>query len=144
MTRFSTIASAALAVGLALPAAASAAPVAIDMSGLRAGGTLYVQLQTRDQFLGVGRAAGRIVETPAAGALSLDLGDVAPGDYAVTVWHDDNGNHQFDVNPSTGAPADGWATANAEGLRGRPTFEQVRLTIPAAGLRVPLALHYGR
>ena len=73
-----------------------------------------------------------------------DVGEVPAGDYAVTVWHDDNANRQFDVNPRTGAPADGWATANADGLRSRPTFDQVRLSIPATGAHIPLALHYGR
>lgn len=140
MSRLILIAASALT----LPAAAQAGNVQIDLSGLRAGGTLYVQVQTRDQFLGAGRAAGRIVEAPAAGTLSVDVGEVPAGDYAVTVWHDDSGNNQFDVNPRTGAPADGWATANADGLRSRPTFDQVRLSIPATGAHIPLALHYGR
>lgn len=140
MTRLSTIAAALI---LALPAAAQAGTVAVDLSGLRAGGTLYVQLQTRAQFLGADRIAGQIVQAPPAGTLSVDLGDVPAGDYAVTVWHDDNANQRFDIDAG-GAPADGWATANSDGLRGQPTFEQVRLTIPAEGLRVPLALHYGR
>ncbi|HYI48974.1 MAG TPA: DUF2141 domain-containing protein [Allosphingosinicella sp.] len=141
MTRLSTIAA---MLALALPAVAQAGTVAVDLSGLRAGGTLYVQLQTREQFMGPGRAAGQIVQAPPAGALSLDLGEVPAGDYAVTVWHDDNGNGRFDVDPRTGAPADGWASANAETLRDQPTFDQIRLTVPASGSRIPLALRYGR
>jgi uncharacterized protein (DUF2141 family) len=132
------------ASALALSTVAQAGNLQIDLSGLRAGGTLYVQVQNRDQFLGADRAAGRMVEAPQAGTLSVDLGEIPAGDYAVTIWHDDNGNGQFDVDPRTGAPADGWATANAEGLRTRPTFDQVRLPVPASGLRVPLAVHYGR
>lgn|GEM_PF-3749518 len=73
----------------------------------------------------------------------VDLGEVAAGDYAVTIWHDDNGNNRFDVGPR-GMPKDGWAVANGEALRGQPAFDQVRLAVPAEGLRVPLALHYGR
>jgi uncharacterized protein (DUF2141 family) len=140
MTRFATIAA---ALALALPAAAQAGAVSVDLSGLRAGGTLYVQLQTRAQFMGADRAAGQIVRAPTAGTLSLDLGEVPAGDYAVTVWHDDNGNSRFDVD-ARGAPADGWATVHAAELRGRPTFDQVRLAIPAQGMRVPLTLQYGR
>jgi len=131
------------AFALALPAAASAAPVSVDLSGLRPGGTLYVELQTRAQFMGADRTAGQIVQAPAAGSLSLDLGEVPPGDYALTVWHDDNGNGRFDVGEG-GVPQDGLAMANAEGLRGLPTFDQIRLAIPAEGLRVPLVLTYGR
>jgi uncharacterized protein (DUF2141 family) len=140
MTRSASIAA---ALALALPATVQAGTVSVELSGLRAGGTLYVQLQTRAQFMGADRAAGQIVEAPPAGTLSLDLGEVAAGDYAVTVWHDDNGNRRFDVDQH-GAPADGWAAANVAGPSGQPTFDQVRLAIPAQGMRVPLTLRYGR
>ena len=139
MIRFSLFAA---ALALAVPAAA--APVRVELAGLRAGGTLYVQLQTRDQFMGAARTAGEVVRMPAAGDLSVDLGDVPPGDYAVSVWHDDNGNGRFDVDPRTGRPTDGIATLHAESLRGQPTFDQISVPVPAEGLVLPLALHYGR
>jgi uncharacterized protein (DUF2141 family) len=142
MRRFPYFAAAALALALALPAAAHAGPVTVDLSGLRAGGTLYVQVQTREQFMGPARAGGRIVAAPEAGSLSVDLGDVPPGDYAVTIWHDANGNNQFDMG-ARGQPADGWAMVNGDRLRGQPTFDVVKLTIPAGALRLPLAIRYG-
>jgi uncharacterized protein (DUF2141 family) len=135
MTRLPLFAAAALA--LAFPAAAKAGPVTVDLTGLRAGGTLYVQVQTRAQFMGATRVGGRIVAAPSAGSLGVDLGEIPPGDYAVTVWHDTNGNNRFDMG------TDGWAMANGDRLRGQPTFEIVKLTIPADALRLPLALSYG-
>lgn len=141
MIRFS-IAAALLA--LAMPVAASAGPVRVELGGLRAGGTLYVQLQTRAQYLGADRVAGQIVRAPAAGALSVDLGEVPPGQYALTIWHDDNDNSRFDVNPRTGRPADGTAMLHAESLRAQPTFDQVSFAVSAAGVTLPLVLHYGR
>jgi uncharacterized protein (DUF2141 family) len=129
---------------LALPAAAHAGDVEVDLTGVRAGGTLYVQLQTRDQFMTASRAYGEMVRAPAAGGVSLTLKDVAPGDYAVTVWHDDNANNRFDVDPATGRPADGWATVNAEALRGPPLFDQVKSTVGAEPVTIALPLHYGR
>jgi uncharacterized protein (DUF2141 family) len=128
----------------AIPAAALAADVEVDLSNVRAGGTLYVQLQTREQFMSGRRSYGEMVRVPAAGAVSLTLKDVAPGDYAVTVWHDDNGNNRFDVDPATGIPTDGWATLNAEALRAAPTFDQVRTTIGADPVKLALPVHYGR
>ena len=110
---------------------------------MRAGGTLHVQLQTREQFLGDQRAAGRMIEAPQAGTLNVDLGEVPAGDYAVTVWHDDNANRQFDIDRATGRPLDGLAPL-AAGLQGQPSFDQVKVTVPAAGLTLPLALQYGR
>jgi uncharacterized protein (DUF2141 family) len=141
MIRISTIAA---LIALAAPAMAQAGPVRVDLIGLRAGGTLYVQLQTRTQFLGTARVAGRMIEAPQAGALGVDLGEVPPGDYALSVWHDDNGNRRFDVDPGSGRPLDGIASPNFEALRGPPTFDQVRLTVPAEGLVVSLPVHYGR
>jgi uncharacterized protein (DUF2141 family) len=140
MTRLPHFAAAALA--LMLPAAAQAGPVTVDLSGLRAGGTLYVQVQTREQFLGETRVGGRIVPAPQAGSLSVEIGDVAPGDYAITIWHDANGNNQFDMG-ARGRPADGWAMVNGDRLRGQPTFDVVKLTIPADALRLPVAVSYG-
>lgn len=140
MTRLPHLAAAALA--LALPAAAQAGPVTVDLSGLRAGGKLYVQVQTREQFMGQARIAGRVVLAPQAGSLSVEIGDVPPGDYAVTIWHDANGNNQFDMG-ARGQAADGWAMANGDRLRGQPTFDVVKLTIPADALRLPLAISYG-
>jgi uncharacterized protein (DUF2141 family) len=131
-------------LALAAPAAAHAGNVRVDLTGVHAGGTLYVQLQTRAQFLGAERSAGQLVEAPQAGTLSVDLGQVPAGDYAVTVWHDDNGNRQFDVDPATGRPLDGLAGMPTVGLRGPPTFDQVKMTIPAAGMTVPLAMQYSR
>jgi uncharacterized protein (DUF2141 family) len=134
----------AAAAMLAVPAMAGAADVKVDLSGVRAGGTIYVQLQTRGQFMTNERSYGQIVRAPAAGPLSLTLKDVAPGDYAVTVWHDDNSNQKFDVDPATGRPADGWASVNAETLRAQPTFDQIKSTVGDAALTLALPIHYGR
>jgi uncharacterized protein (DUF2141 family) len=134
----------ALAAILSIPAIAQAADVKVDLSGVRAGGDLYVQLQTRSQFMTGARAYGQIVRAPAAGALSVTVKDVAPGDYAVTIWHDDNSNRKFDVDPATGRPTDGWATVNAEALRGPPAFDQVKSTVGDTALTLALPLHYGR
>lgn len=134
----------AVLLALAVPAAAEAGNVRVDLTGLHAGGTLYVQLQTRAQFLGGERVAGALIQAPQAGTLSVDLGEVPAGDYAVTVWHDDNGNRQFDVDPRTGRPLDGLASMAAAGLHGAPTFDQLKVTIPAAGRSLPLAMQYSR
>lgn len=134
----------AAAAMVAIPAMANAADVKVDLSGVRAGGTIYVQLQTRAQFMSAARSYGEIVRSPSAGAVSLTLKDVAPGDYAVTIWHDDNSNEKFDMDPATGRPTDGWATVNAEALRGPPAFDLVKSTVGDTPLTLALPLHYGR
>lgn len=133
----------AAALAIALPAAAHAGTVTVDLTGVRAGGTLYVQLQTRDQFLGQDRAVGKLVRVPQAGALRVELPDVPPGDYAVSVWHDQNDNRRMEIDPSQGQVVDGWAMLNGAAIRARPEFDQVKLSVPAAGAQVPLELRYG-
>lgn len=132
-----------ITAALTLPTAALAGPVTADLSNLRAGGTLYVQLQTRAQFMGNDRAAGEIVRAVPAGQFSVELGEVPPGEYAISVWHDDNNNGQFDVGPR-GMPEDGLAAVGGEALRGAPSFDQLKFTVTAPPARIPLALHYGR
>jgi len=140
MTRLPLFTAAALA--LAFPTVAQAGPITVDLTGLRAGGTLYVQVQTREQFMSPARVGGKAITAPSAGSLSVEIGDIPPGDYAVSVWHDANGNNQFDMG-TPGQPADGWAMANGDRLRGQPTFDVVKLTIAAGPLRLPLAVSYG-
>ena len=133
----------AAALAMALPAAAQAGTVTVDLSGLRPGGTLYVQLQTRDQFLGQERTASKMIQAPQSGTLRVDLGEVPPGDYAVSVWHDQNDNRRMEIDPSQGQAVDGWAMLNGAAIRARPEFDQVKLSVPAAGAQVPLEVRYG-
>jgi len=133
----------AAALAIALPVAAQAGTVTVDLTGVRAGGTLYVQLQTRDQFLGQDRAVGKLIRVDQPGALRVELADVPPGDYAVSVWHDQNDNRRMEIDPSQGQAVDGWAMLNGAALRARPEFDQVKLSVPAAGAQVPLELRYG-
>jgi uncharacterized protein (DUF2141 family) len=136
--------AAAVAATIA-PAAAEAGRVTVDLNGLRSGGTLYVQLQTRAQFMGADRAGGKIVHVAQAGSLSVDLGEVAPGDYAVSVWHDDNDNRRFDMDAQGGGPLDGWAIANgAEAGAGPPDFDRAKIAVAQAPIRLPMTVHYGR
>ena len=135
---------AAVAAILAMPAFANAAEVKVDLTGVRAGGALYVQLQNREQFMTGARTQGEVIQAPKAGALSLTFKDVAPGEYAVSIWHDENGNGTFDVDPATGRPKDGWGTLNSEALRGMPRFDQVKSTVGNGTLILTMPVHYGR
>jgi uncharacterized protein (DUF2141 family) len=131
-------------VALGLAAAARAGPVEVAVGGLRAGGTLYVALQSRDEFMKPGGTYGRMIAGPMAGDLVVRFPDVKPGDYAVTLWHDDNGNGSFDADPASGRPLDGWAFSRATALTGAPTFDDVKIAIPAEGVKLSLPVHYGR
>lgn len=127
------------AIGIAAPAQAAELDVRLDNVS-DAGGTLYVSVQTREQFMQETGTAGKIVEAPAAGAHSFSF-EVPPGDYAVSVWHDDNGNGSFDMGDND-MPADGWAMVNGEQLRAEPRFDQIKTTVTEAGAEAALTMIY--
>ena len=128
-------------VAIATPAAAGS--LTVDLNGVRSsGGTLYVSVQSREQFMKDGGTAGTVLSLPQAGAHRFSF-DVPPGDYAISVWHDDNGNGRFDKNESH-IPLDGWAMTNGAALRGEPKFDQVKTSVGAAPAALQLTMIYGR
>ena len=73
---------------LVLASPAAAAPLTVDLEGVRTGnGTLYVSVQTREQFMQQDGTAGTVLYRPQAGAHRFAF-EVPAGDYAVSVWHD--------------------------------------------------------
>jgi uncharacterized protein (DUF2141 family) len=130
---------------LALSAAApgAAAPLTVEIDGVRSGtGLLYVSVQTREQFMQNRGVAGSVVTAPDAGLHRFRY-DLPAGEYAVSVWHDDNGNGQFDKNENF-IPLDGWAMVGGGELRGEPRFEQVRTVVGNGPVTVRMPMIYGR
>lgn len=130
-------------LGLAIAAPAQASPLIVELDGVRnAGGRLYVSVQRREQFMQEAAAAGSIVDAPTAGSHRFSY-DLPAGEYAVSVWHDDNNNGRFDKDENF-MPLDGWAMTNGSALRGEPTFEQVRIVLGDAAANARLSMSYGR
>ncbi|WP_162806367.1 DUF2141 domain-containing protein [Sphingosinicella terrae] len=128
-------------VALATPAVA--ANLTVEVEGVRAtGGTLYVTVQDREQFMQQRGTAGTVVQRPQAGAHRFGF-DVPPGEYAVSIWHDDNGNGQFDKDESH-QPLDGWSMTSGETLRAEPTFDQVKTSVGTGPAALRLSMIYGR
>lgn len=130
-------------VGIALAAPADAATLTVDLEGVRnARGPLYVSVQTRAQFMQDRGVAGSVVTAPLAGSHRFNF-EVPAGEYAISIWHDDNGNGAFDKDESF-MPLDGWAMPNSAQLRGEPTFDLVKTVVGNAPVTVRLAMAYGR
>lgn len=141
--KFSHLTLAALAT---LPAPALAGTVTVDLSGIRAGtGDLYVSLQTREQFMKPTGTRGEIVSKPVPGSRTVTLADVPPGTYAVSVWHDVNGDKRWSGEESVGkdGPLDGWAMVNGDKLRAEPKFEEVSFAVADAPQTLKLGMRYG-
>jgi uncharacterized protein (DUF2141 family) len=143
MTRIRT-ALTTLAAVLALAGTAHAAPLTFTLDGVRdRPGTLFVSVQSEAEFMKNSGTAGQVVPAPKAGTHDFTF-DVPPGRYAVTVWHDDNGNGVFDTGGPYNVPLDGWTMHNGLAIRGAPVFADVSLEVPAEGTALTLSMIYGR
>lgn len=132
------------AIGLAAPvaSAAQAGDVTIAIHGVRAAdGPLYVSLQTREEFLQPRGAHGEIVQSPQQGTVWVTLPDVPKGEYSVSVWHDIDGDRQFDRKAS-GEPLDGWAMLNGADRGRAPTFEESKFAVSAGGASISVNMVY--
>jgi uncharacterized protein (DUF2141 family) len=79
-------------------------------------------------------AAGRDAE----GRVTLVLRDVAPGSYALSAYHDLDGNGQLNTN-LMGMPTEPYGFANnARGSFGPPSFQAARVALPEQGLSIEL------
>lgn len=129
---------------IVLSGGASAATLTIELEGVEArGGSLYISVQTEAQFMKDEGTAGEIVDAPQAGTFSATY-DVPEGRYAVSIWHDDNGNGSFDTGGPFGMPEDGWAMHNSAALLGPPTFEATSVEVTSDGAIISEKMIYGR
>jgi uncharacterized protein (DUF2141 family) len=123
------------------PAAApTAAPapgrLSLRLSGFRSadGQVLIAVFRGEDGFPGKPEQAARTaVAKISGGRVRLDLADLEPGEYAVSVVHDENGNNTLDTN-WVGMPKEGIGTSNnAKGRMGPPKYRDAKFTVTAAG-----------
>jgi Uncharacterized protein conserved in bacteria len=134
--------SLALASLAASPALAQhqAQTVTITLTGVQAqrGGTLGAVLATRDEFMRGG--SYRLRETPGGESVVLTFENVAPGDYAFMVMHDENGNNRLDMGDR--GPTEGWAMSNGANLEGYPTFDAQKFTVGTGPVTLTVPMHY--
>ncbi|MEP0393325.1 MAG: DUF2141 domain-containing protein [Erythrobacter sp.] len=125
----------------ALAAPAYAGTVTVRVNGVSdVGGTIYVSVQNREQFMTDDATETTIIKAPKPGSHTLTY-DVPDGEYVVSVWHDDNNNGQFDKDEYH-TPRDGWAMVNGERLRGEPQFDQVKTTVSGSLSTIDLNMVY--
>ncbi|KAF1686809.1 hypothetical protein B1992_05275 [Pseudoxanthomonas broegbernensis] len=139
--RLRSPARAALLAALLCAGAASAADLTVELDGIRAAtGELKVSVVDSAQGWD-GQAAPVATRStpPAGGTARLQFDGLAPGDYAVLVMHDENGNGQLDTN-ALGMPLEGYGFSNNPMVMRKATFEEARFSVPAEGARIRIAL----
>ncbi len=137
MTRLTTQIAAAL-IGIAATAlpfsTIFAAELAVTVKGVRSDkGNIMAQLFKADAALGKAVQAAGTVQPARLGTLELVFSNLAPGDYAVMLFHDENGNTKMDSN-IVGIPTEGYGFSNdAKGSFGPPKFSAMKVTVGATG-----------
>ncbi|MFC5475541.1 DUF2141 domain-containing protein [Paraherbaspirillum soli] len=77
-----------------------------------------------------------------APTVELRFPQLTPGDYAVMVLHDENGNHVMDKT-ANGIPLEGYGfSRNARGKYGPPSFEDAMVALKPGPTRISIELVY--
>ncbi len=119
---------------LLLGASAEAATLTLKLEGLREvkGHVLISVAADAAAFDGKGKPeVVRSVEVTGP-TLTVAFPDLAPGTYAVSLFHDANGNGKLDTN-FIGIPKEGYGFSNNVGARGKPKFDEAKFTLVADG-----------
>ena len=107
----------------------------------RSEGKIYVALYTSNANYLKNDAISKC-ENALEGNLEIEFSDLPPGEYAVCVIHDLNGNENLDKN-FLGVPKEGFGFLNGMmGNFGPPPFEKVKFTWNGAGAKIEVPLRY--
>jgi len=81
------------------------------------------------EFAGERSATAALVQRAQSGSMKFATSNLAPGEYAVRVMHDVNGNNELDTN-LLGIPKEPWAFSNnATGRMGPPKWQAVKFSL---------------
>ena len=128
MTRFHP--ALVLAAALAAAGSAAAETLEVEVRGLRsAQGALRADVYAPGR-----RHVVKQIVPAARGAVRLRFEGLAPGDYAVMFYHDEDADGRMGRKGPLGMPSEGYAfTRDAPVRLGPPSFERMRVTVPAGG-----------
>lgn len=129
-------------VSLLIATPAVAGDLTVNITGVKAkGGTLLVAVYDKETLFRAKPPFVRTAKVTQPGDVTVTVKDVTAGDYVVSVLHDADDNQAMTM-AADGKFGEGTALINAELLRGPPTFDVNKITIPATGASVTLAMSY--
>lgn len=125
-----------------LPAAAQDSDLQVFIENIREErGTLIVAVfNSRGTYL---KKESHSVKVPAdQQGVTVSFSKLPPGDYAVSIIHDENDDGQLTKN-WMGVPLEGFGFSNdAMGTFGPPPFDRAKFTMPVATSRITIHLKY--
>jgi uncharacterized protein (DUF2141 family) len=127
---------------------AAKANLTVSVSGIRNNkGQVFIQLwnapggfpkQSAEAYRYVAVEANKAVN----GIVIVTFPSLAPGAYAISILHDENGNGKMDTN-AFGMPVEGWAVSNNVVTHMHaPSFKQASFQLPPSGRTISVTLHY--
>lgn len=139
---------AALALGLAAPVLLGAAPqpghVSATVSGLRSTkGQVVACLTAKAKGFPECQKdpAARAVKVPAGKSVELDFGEVPAGRYAISLFHDENGDGR--LNKSLMLPAEGYGFSRDAPVRmGPPSFASAAFAVDGTAQHQSIKMRY--
>lgn len=141
-SRAASILAAALCVGAAAPDVDQ--PLTLGVEGLRSTrGVLQICLtRTADHFPDcAGDPDKRHYSVPATQAAAIALTDLPPGEYALAIIHDENGNRKLDT--FMGIPREGVGFSENPALHfGPPSFRSARFAVAGSAVRLDVRMKY--
>ena len=126
------------------PSAAGAADLTVTVSGIRnASGSLSAGIFNSESSFGKASealASFRIKATQ--GSVGFTVHGLPPGQYAVTAYHDENGNGRLDFDP-IGIPTEGYGVSNdARELLAPPRFAKAAFEVRDQNKSVTVNIGY--
>ncbi|SNS85223.1 Uncharacterized conserved protein, DUF2141 family [Sphingomonas laterariae] len=116
----------------------------LGISGLRSvEGNILVCLTQNPKYFPdcSGDPARRTLTIAAARATGAHIPDLAPGQYALSLVHDENGNGKLDTR--LGIPREGFGFSRNPPIRfGAPSFSAVQFLVSGAEMRQPIRVRY--
>ncbi len=137
----SSIVGSLLAAALAVTGSAHAADLHVKVEKVKStNGKLMLTLyNSADSYLKTPSHSASA--TPTAGDTVVTFKDVAPGEYALSGYHDENANGKIDTG-SMGIPTESYGFGNnASGAMGPPSFDKARVSVPAGGASTSLTFN---
>lgn len=121
---------------------ANAADVTITVQGIRTDqGQIMVAVCDQKHFLGTDCHNARAKAQ--SGTVAVTIVDIAPGNYAVQVYHDENGNSRLDKN-FLGIPTEAIGfSRDAHGTMGPPKFADAEVPVADQPISLDIKLDYG-
>lgn len=131
-------------LGLAVLSAASlatAATLEVEITDIRSSeGQLMVAVHaSAEGWDGKAAPVAAQLHAPSGERALLSFEGLAPGNYAVQVMHDQNGNGKLDAN-FMGMPIEGYGFSNNPEVMRKATFDEARVEVGEGGTRIQLRL----